>query len=232
MSDSLIVFLQKSTQLEILHQNYSYITLTHPRSGPSVFLLEDGNIFEFQKANIRKLGCIFTDNKIASTSNVYMATPFDPRFLVLPHLMSSAGKYRPMDQILPYVEGCDQIPLNNIEKWNLNEICDINDKLGPDMLLYKYNDEKTSQWLKKKVLQIADTIAKKRKARVLNEQKTCVDTFRVGAQGEAACDKQASQKLPSATPEDCIIGTFSSWNILYLRFKYQWFFVQSMILVI
>ena len=39
----------------------------------------------------------------------------------------------------------------NVSKWNMQDICDINDKLGDDMILYRLNRDKTLSWLKEKI---------------------------------------------------------------------------------
>jgi hypothetical protein len=186
MTESLVVFLQKSNGgIDVLHQNFHYITLPHPRSGPSIFLTEDGSIFEMQKVALRQLGCLFTGGqRISSDTSVYLATMLDARFLILPYLAQFGTRFSPLDQILPFVEGCVQIPLTNIKDWKMSDMCDVNDKLGDDMILYKYNETKTMEWLRGKVLGIAETVAKKRKAKLINQHKTCVDTFTVGSQSE------------------------------------------------
>lgn len=177
MTESLVLFLQKSSGVHVLHQNYHYITLPHPRSGPVVFLTEDSHIFELQRVSVRKLGCVFTEQKISADSSVYMATQFDPRYLLLPFLANSGGRFCPMDQILTYVEGCSQIPLHAIKTWKMSEMCDVNASLGDDMILYKYNETKALEWLRLKVLDVGEMIARKRRARVRSQQKTHVDSF-------------------------------------------------------
>lgn len=80
----------------------------------------------------------------------------------------------------------------------MSEVCDVNDKLGDDMILYKYNETKALEWLRLKVQKVATTVAKKRKIRLANQQKTCVDSFVVAAQSE--------KKVQSAVEETSAVA--------------------------
>ena len=91
----------------------------------------------------------------------FLASKIDPRFLLLPFL-EKKDKYSPMDQIIPYIEGCAKFPLQWIADWRLQDICDINDSFGDDMLLYRLNKDKTLQWLRAKVDAAARVFAAKR----------------------------------------------------------------------
>jgi hypothetical protein len=147
-------------------------------------MMQDNKIYEFQKATVKKLGCIFTEQRIMSDPSLYVATAIDPRFLLLPFLEKSMNRFSPLDQIVTFVEGCDRIPIQNASIWKLNEICDINDSFGDDMILYKLNMNKTLEWLGNKVRRIAITLKKKRISRQLSSNKRCVDSFHSIAQSE------------------------------------------------
>lgn len=187
MSSELNVFMIENADpsRSAAFKSFSVTTLPHPRDGPSLFLVQAGSIYEYQKATPRKLGCFFIDQRISSNSTIYVATCVDPRFLLLPFLEANAkGRYSPLDQILTHVEGTQRIPLDNVAKWKMNECCDVNDKFGDDMILYRYNEEKTIQWLRNKVMRTAALLKSKRLQRAKNENKASVDTFNIAAQGE------------------------------------------------
>ena len=102
-----------------------------------------------------KYGSWFINERVSSDSHFYLATRVDPRLLCLPFLEKNASKYSPLDQIVVYSDKLDddgisdRIPLTNSNEWKLDEMCDMKD-LG-DMLLYRYNEGKTLEWLKNKV---------------------------------------------------------------------------------
>jgi ribonuclease H2 subunit B len=187
MSAELSVFFIENadSSRSAMYKSFSIASLPHPRDGPSLFLLHAGNIYEYQKATPRKLGCFFIDQRISSSPTICVATCVDPRFLVLPFLEANAkGRYSPLDQIITHVEGTQRIPLENISKWKMHECCDVNDKFGDDMILYRYNEEKTVQWLRSKLMRAAAVLRTKRMQRSKTENKASVDTFNLAAQGE------------------------------------------------
>ena len=55
-------------------------------------------------------------------------------------------------------------------------MCDVNDRLGEDCMLYRYNKEKTLNWLKNKVNRTATVLARQRKRDQLHNQ-TFSSTF-------------------------------------------------------
>merc|ERR1712146_425023 len=73
--------------------------------------------------------------------------------------MGNKSNYAPLDQILANViaiEGEETYNKYTIELFHLvsshiNKICDINDCMGEDTLLYRLNEGKVLSWLKKKV---------------------------------------------------------------------------------
>jgi ribonuclease H2 subunit B len=183
----LSVFLIENVDLSrsAMYKSFCTTTLPHPRDGPSLFLLHGGHIYEYQKATPRKQGCFFIDQRISASPSIYVATCVDPRFLVLPFLEANAkGRYSPLDQIITHVEGTQRMPLDMVSKWKMNECCDVNDKFGDDMILYRYNEEKVVQWLRGKVMRAAAVLRIKRLQRSRHENKSSVDSFNIAAQGE------------------------------------------------
>jgi hypothetical protein len=172
---SVLIFNEK----EIPSNGLILLTFPHPKhlEGGVLFCQTGSNIYELQSVQPRKYGTWFIDQRIASDSSYLMASKFDPKFLLLPFLEKSS-RYSPMDQIVTYVEGCDRLPLQDCAQWQLGDICDINDQLGDDMILYRLNMEKTLAWLRGKVDRTAAYLCKKR----VKTLATQVSTFNSGAQ--------------------------------------------------
>lgn len=164
---------------EISSHGLTLLTLPHPKEneGGILFCQSGANIYELQRVQPRKYGTWFIDQRIASESSYLMASKFDCKFLLLPFLQKNT-RYSPLDQIVTYTEGCDRLPLEHSAQWNLGDICDINDQLGDDLILYRLNIEKTLVWLQAKVDKTALYICNKR----IKTLATQVSTFNSGAQ--------------------------------------------------
>ena len=152
-------------------------------SNISILFMEiNGNIYEFQSVEPRKFGCWFINQRISSSNTFHIASKVDIRFLVLPFFENSSGKYSPLDQIVTQHEGFTKLPLEHAKTWSLDDICDINDKFGDDMILYKYNEEKVINWLNKKVNKTARTLVKQKIGKASNNSTTFVKQFNASAQ--------------------------------------------------
>ena len=162
---------------EIPSNELKFFTFPHPKDGGIVFCVVGSNMYEVQRVQPRKYGSWFIDERVSSDPSYLMASKFDPKFLLLPFLERST-RFSPLDQVVSHVDGCDRIPLQNCGQWNLGDICDINDQLGEDMILYRLNMDKTMAWLKKKVDGVAAYLCKKR----LKNLELQVSTFNAGAQ--------------------------------------------------
>jgi hypothetical protein len=146
---------------------------------------ETRSILELQTVQPRRHGAWFLDNRVSGDSFCYLATKVDPRFLLLPFL-EVKEKYMPMDQIVPFVEGCTKLPLEWIGDWNMASICDVNDSFGDDMLLFRLNHTKTLDWLAAKVGAAATVLAKKRVNDDASRNRMKVDGFQSAGTGFAA----------------------------------------------
>jgi len=147
---------------------------SHSSSSSIVVLLVDGRFYELQAVELqqqgpagrgRYYGSWFIDQRVCSSGTIYLASIFDPRFLLLPFLeLQGASRYSPLDQIVTMPPQFARLSLDDqtVRGWHLEEICDVNDKLGDDMLLYRHNEGKVKQWLAKKAHSIVPTLAKQR----------------------------------------------------------------------
>ena len=73
-----------------------------------------------------------------------------------------AAKFSPLNQIVTTSDETSRIPLEACKNWKMEEICDINDSFGDDIIFYRYNEEKTIKWLKNKVNKTGITLANQR----------------------------------------------------------------------
>ena len=141
----------------------SFIQLPDPKSGISVTFLQSGKkLLELQSSELRRHNSFFINQRVSSDGHFYFAVNYDPRFLILPYLEKNASKFSPLDQIVTVAPNCSRIPLEDCKNWNIEEIADINDKLGDDMILYRYNAQKVVQWLRRKVENTAKELMRQR----------------------------------------------------------------------
>lgn len=170
----MIIILSRRDGTKTVPGSIQFATLAHPKTGHEVvYLITDGELYEFQSCQPRKYGAWFIDERVCSDSMIYLGGFIDPRLLILPYLEKDSSKFCLLDQIVPV----STIPLQHSSLWKLDEICSINDKLGDDMTLYRLDESKTLNWLRNKVNKTSKVIAKQKK---LAAQKDCfVDTFNV-----------------------------------------------------
>ena len=142
--------------------NITFVTLPHPRYGPTPFAMSSGSYFELQKAQPRKFGSWFVNQRVLSNSSYMIASKFDIRYVLLPFFEKSGERYSPLDQIVSHMEGCDRINVAACDKWGLDAICDINDKFGDDMILYRMNPEKVLAWLRQRVSSASEVVRRHR----------------------------------------------------------------------
>jgi ribonuclease H2 subunit B len=131
-------------------KDWSIISLKHPASGDTLeFVLlrtKSGqpHIYEVQGLEIN-YGSYFVGSHVLSNGALHVATRIDPLFFALAKLVSG-GKWQPFEQL----EIPETIQKCIADKKQYQHVCQVNDQLGGDMLLYKLNDEKVLKWLTKK----------------------------------------------------------------------------------
>lgn len=163
-----MLVIRESSNTSNISNSLEFVKFLHPRTNQLVYYAickekNNQNIFELQSSISRKHGSWFINHHIIGNSKIVCLSVIDPKFLLLPYLLTSE-KYCPIDQLISatYKEGCDRLPIEWINKWNMIDICDINDKLGDDMILYRLNKIKLENFLRKKVFQLAYCIMKRR----------------------------------------------------------------------
>jgi hypothetical protein len=93
-----------------------------------------------------------------------------------------AAKFSPLNQIVTTSDETSRIPLEACKNWKMEEICDINDSFGDDIIFYRYNEEKTINWLKNKVNKTAITLANQRCKRSAAQNTSFASQFNSTAQ--------------------------------------------------
>lgn len=155
------VFLMKGDSLEGKDGNLpNVVKLRHPASSqPAMFVFSPGDLtvqevlaFDENKRSW------FIDDNVKSDGKMHLSTPIDPIFLVLPYLRKSL-QIQPLDQCL-WDEDYPETPrLAHCQNLKLSLVAD---RKGDESLqAFKYNEEKTLNWLKKKVERVAEVLKQK-----------------------------------------------------------------------
>lgn len=172
--------------IDLSQQHLQYTVLPHPTFGPQVFLQCNNYLYELQSVQPRRHGSWFVNQKVISNGSFLVANKIDPRFLLLPFFENSSQKYSPLNQIVLPSENCNRIPLEHASTWKLDEVCDVNDKLGDDMILYRWNAEKVLLWLRGKVDRTAAALAIERRNQETRDNSLHATSFNPSAQGTAS----------------------------------------------
>lgn len=167
-----------------LPANLQLLSLPHPKGGHALVALNQGLLLELHIASPRRHSSWFIDQNVSSSSSFYVANVLDPRFLLLPYFERSGRSFSPLNQVVQVdaEESGDRIPLDLASTWRLEQLLDVNDKLGEDMLLYRFNEEKALGWLESKVRRGALAIATARASRERTVNSAFVSGFNASAQ--------------------------------------------------
>lgn len=162
------VFLFKGEVFEVPDQytgagTPDMVTLKHPNTNqPAMFLFSPANnsvqeILTFSEAK----RSWFIDESVKSDGKMHLSTPIDPIFLVLPYLRKHCqNRAVPLDQLLRDEEFPETERL--LKSSGLKYLNLIADRKGDeDLNAFKYNEEKTLQWLQKKTERVADILKQK-----------------------------------------------------------------------
>lgn len=160
--DRRIIFSERS----MLSGNMSIMTLPHPRTGQATcFLVKPGRWGLYEAVSYYEdTRSWFIEDTVESIGSMYMASKFDPLFLVLPFLRA-AKKIEPLTQILTqqafpqlstFISAA--IESNGELKRNLVRVAD--QKGSTDLNVWQYNEAKTLQYLSDKVQRVCDALIK------------------------------------------------------------------------
>ncbi|CAH3120028.1 unnamed protein product [Pocillopora meandrina] len=137
-----------------------FIKIPHPRTGmEQQFLLSHSGekIFEVLKFTEEPRSW-FIEDSVQKDGSLFVITPVDPLFLVLPYLTKYSQKFRTLDQLLLDDEHPSICRLTGcLRSDEILNICDV--KGDDDLQVFRLDKEKTIAWLKTKVEQTANGIS-------------------------------------------------------------------------
>ena len=196
-----IVLLIQGQTKEFSAKELSMKSFPHPKGYPMLVIDLNDKLYELQSTQPRKYSSWFINQRVSSSQLLYTASVFDPRFLCLPFLEKSAAKFSPLDQIVFMDGNYSRFPFSRASSWKMHEICDVNDKLGDDMILYRYNEVKVVEWLKAKVAAVAGVIRDQRIAKSKAHNTTFASSFNVSKQttGVGSANTAASSSSAGAS---------------------------------
>jgi Ydr279p protein family (RNase H2 complex component) wHTH domain len=198
----IILIVQKAGgETDLLREtSLDLITLPHPKGIPVVYIQIGGEILELQSVQPKKHGSWFINQVVSSSSNFYTASKLDPRFLCLPFLEKAGTRFCPLDQIITTsdIVGCSRLPLSNWNKWNLHEVADVKD-LGDDLILFRFNESKTMDWLSGKVKRTANHFMKLRLLQSSAQNVAFVSSFQ--SSGQATISDKSGSEAPHGEPD-------------------------------
>lgn len=92
---------------------------------------------------------------------------------------------------------------------HLDRICDVNDRLGEDMLLYRYNEEKTKAWLAGKVERLGRKLAELEAKQGRANQGSFVAGFTMSSKKEAGTPDAVGASSVDGAAERGVVVTES-----------------------
>jgi hypothetical protein len=202
--------------VELCHRDLTLKSLPHPKGHGFVVIDFNNQFYEVQSVQPRKYSSWFINQRVSSSQTIYLANVIDPRFICLPFLEKQT-KYSPLDQIIFLDNKFARFPFNRVNEWKMDEICDVNDKLGDDMILYRYNEGKVEAWLKKKVETTAKVIMEQRIAKAKKLNSTVSAGFNASKQSTAV-------KIASAVEGSSIESATECTSLVYEMCKHFSFF--------
>ena len=132
----------------------------------------------------------FIGHRVCSDGALYLATPVDPLFLLLPVLHAARAKASPLDQLLDGGGGggggggCPDLKslrraLPADPRTALALLCEVNDQYGDDLLLYRLDEGKALRWLVAKAQQFKAALA----AHAARDSAACAAAARAAGEG-------------------------------------------------
>jgi len=161
-------------------------------------------LFEVNSLAPSKYNSYFANNSVISDGKVFVATPIDPLFLVLPILASVASKLSPFDQLVSEVKekkllpDCGSGPGSScLSEESLEKVCIVSDVMGDDMLMYKFDEAKCLAWLVAKYERVLALLTEREGRKVANgtDKASAFDTsFNMGNDSSSTSTSTSSPK--------------------------------------
>ncbi|XP_018019661.1 ribonuclease H2 subunit B [Hyalella azteca] len=140
------------------------VQLRHPRtdSAAMYFLsVDSSNMNIISEVNVFDEGnrSWFMGESIISDGKIYLGTPYNAVYLILPYLMK-AEQNVPLDQLLEDEEFPSAIQLASCSNLCLKNVADA--KGSSDLNVWKYNEKKTLSWLEARTRNMAAVLMAKK----------------------------------------------------------------------
>ncbi len=131
------------------------LRLPHPRTGqPAQFLLSGGQQLCEVQAVRPERGSWFAGDEVVSNGTLLLATPVDPRFLLLPvleaHADRSGNKFGEWQQMLTEAGNPLTVQLRSVPGAVPDVLCDAK-RLDESLVLVRLNQDRVVRWLVSKV---------------------------------------------------------------------------------
>ncbi|CAJ1079695.1 ribonuclease H2 subunit B isoform X2 [Xyrichtys novacula] len=133
----------------------SFVRLRNPLTDEaSLYMLGSGDVQLFEvKAFEEDFHSWFVGQTVQRDGRLLFITPMDPLYLILPYLIKSGkeGKFQPVDQVVMDEEfpACSRLLSCTHSLASLRHIAE--EKEVANLKFHRYSQEKTMDWLKKKV---------------------------------------------------------------------------------
>ncbi|KAA0151771.1 hypothetical protein FNF31_06788 [Cafeteria roenbergensis] len=150
-----------------------------------------------------------------------LGTPVDPLLLALPVLEASSAKLVPGSQLVDSVgatwgpaKAWSRLLRGCLSQGLLGRVCDVDERMGPSMLLYRLSLPKTRAWLRRKLGAAVAAIASEREARILTDEALLRarlqngegGAFQVSSGSSAAAAATAGATPTSAPASSCQVA--------------------------
>ena len=152
------VLVAPSTALENISTDaVRIVKLRHPRTSQGAcFLFNSSNNSVYEMMNYEEEHrSWFLGEKVVSDGRMILVTPVNPVFLILPYIIK-AERLVPLDQMVTDEEftETDDVLVNSVSEAGLEKVGDR--KGSKDLNVWKYNRNKTLEWLERKVRSLGD----------------------------------------------------------------------------
>ncbi|XP_076026043.1 ribonuclease H2 subunit B isoform X2 [Genypterus blacodes] len=166
-SDSWVVIAPDSVTAAHKHDtDPAFVRLRNPcTAAASLYLLASGDLELYEvKAFQEEFHSWFIGQVVQRDGRLLYVTPMDPLYLLLPYLMKSGkeGKFQPVDQVVMDEEfpACSRLLTCSRSLASLRHIAE--EKEVGDLKFHRYSQEKTMDWLQKKVERTVIALKKKK----------------------------------------------------------------------
>ena len=134
-----------------------------------------------------KYSSFFVNTNVLSNGEINYSSQIDPLFLLLPKLQQLiSSRFSPFDQLTSEID--DDNLTNHLTEKILAKVCEVNDSMGDDMLLYKYSEVKTITWLSSKFERVNELLVKKAKVAAGRKSNAFGDSFTLSSKEDEKKD--------------------------------------------